>query len=438
MTAAGPAPDLPRPRPARPQDPPRPQDPQDLPYAPEPRRPPDRQEPRELPVRRTAPFDPPPELAALREESPLTRLRYPDGHLGWLVTGYATARAVLADPRFSARSEFKRVPVARPGTDPFYGAPALPGWLVDMDAPRHTRLRRRLAGAFTARRTRSLEPRITAIVDRHLTAMARRGAPADLVADFALPVPSLVICELLGVPYEDRADFQRHSATLFSLDTSADQAAAAMRELDAYLTDLVLRGRRSAAAEGLLADLAADADLTVGEIAGLGALLLSAGHETTAGSLSLGVFALLCHPAQLARLTSGAVPPDTVVEELLRYLTIFQFGVPRTPSEDVTLAGRTLRAGESVTVCLPAANRDPGRFPDPDRLDVGRRATGHLAFGHGVHQCIGQNLARAEMRIAFPALFARFPGLRPAVPPAEVPLGGDMGFYGVHRLPVTW
>ncbi|MFG2049590.1 cytochrome P450 [Micromonospora sp. NPDC048935] len=390
-----------------------------------------------LPTERANPFDPPPELAALRPTAPLSRLSYPDGHVGWLVTSYDLAREILADPRFSARSEFKRVPVARPGAGSFYGSSALPGWLVDMDAPEHTRIRRRLIGAFTARRIQDLQPKIERIVDDRLTAMADLGGYADLVEAFALPVPSLVICELLGVPYSERAGFQRNSATLFRLETTKEQAARAMGELDAFLTDLA-RHKQRQPSDDLLGALAADGVLSTTEIAGVGALLLSAGHETTAGSLSLGTFALLCHPDQLARMTADRSLVNSAVEELLRYLTIFHFGVPRTPLEDVTLAGETLRAGESVTISLSAANRDPKRFEDPDRLDVGRRAQGHLAFGHGVHQCIGQNLARAEMRIAFPALFARFSDLRLAVSPKEVPLGRDMAFYSVHQLPVRW
>ncbi|MGC8920494.1 cytochrome P450 [Streptomyces sp. PG2] len=390
-----------------------------------------------LPTLRAAPFDPPPALAELRARSPLSRLRYPDGHLGWLVTGHDLARKVLADPRFSARSEWKRNPVARRSLEPFYGAKALPGWLVDMDPPQHTRIRRRLARAFTAHRMRTLRPRIEQIVSRQLTAMAEAGDPLDLVAAFALPVPSLVICELLGVPYSRRADFQRDSATLFSLDATAEQAARAMDDLQTFLTELAAHKSRRPG-EDLLGTLASDGELSVAEIAGAGALLLSAGHETTAGSLGLGVLALLSHPDQLARLVEDPGLADTAVEELLRYLTIFQFGVPRSALEDVPLAGETVRAGESVTVSLPAANRDPLRFPDPDRLDVGRNASGHLAFGHGMHQCIGQNLARTEMRIAFPALFGRFPTLRLAVPAQRLSFGGDTGFYCVHRLPVSW
>ncbi|MEV4557893.1 cytochrome P450 [Kitasatospora sp. NPDC049285] len=390
-----------------------------------------------LPTRREGFFDPPPELGRLGEQAPLHRLRYPDGHLGWLVTGHALARTVLADPRFSARSELKRAPVARPGTDPFYGRAALPGWLVDMDPPDHTRIRRLLTPEFTAHRMKRLAPRITQIVDERLTVMERQGRGADLVAEFALPVPSLVICELLGVPAAMRDRFQHESNRLFRLESSADEASEAMDWLDGFLRELA-EHRRTSPADDLLSRLAADGTLSTDEIAGTGVLLLTAGHETTAGSLSLGTFALLSHPDQLAALRADPALADNAVEELLRYLTIFHFGVPRTPLEDVELAGRLLRAGESVTVSLSAANRDPEAFPDPDRLRLDRRTAAHMAFGHGIHQCIGQNLARTEMRIGFPALLRRFPGLRLAVPPEAVPLNHDMGFYGVHRLPVTW
>ncbi|MFD7415729.1 cytochrome P450 [Kitasatospora purpeofusca] len=390
-----------------------------------------------LPTVRPNPFDPPTGLADHLGGEPIRPLAYPDGHTGWLVTGHALARSVLADPRFSAGSELKRAPVARPGADPFFGVPALPGWMVDMDPPAHTRVRRPLAGTFTAHRMKALRPRIEQLVEERLTAMADARPPADLVERFALPVTSLAICELLGVPYGERAAFQRDSALLFSLDASAGDAALAMDRLDGFLRELT-RSRRTRPGDDVLSMLVEDGTLSTEEIAGAGVLLLTAGHETTASSLALGTFALLSHPGQLAALKRDPALADNAVEELLRYLTIFHFGVPRTPLEDVELGGRLLRAGESVTVSLSAANRDPARFADPDRLDLTRRTAGHLAFGHGIHQCLGRNLARTEMRIAFPALFRRFPDLALAVPPEEVPLATDMGFYGVHRLPVTW
>ncbi len=391
-----------------------------------------------LPTRRQTPFDPPGELTSLIEREPIRRLRYPDGHVGWLVTSHQLARSMLADQRFSARSEFKRAPVSRPGADPFFGAPALPGWLVDMDPPEHTAVRMRLAGKFTARRLKDMAPLVEKIVDDHLTAMGAAGpGPVDLVSAFALPVPSLTICELLGVPYEDREVFQRHSATLFSLEASADDGREAMDRLYALLRRSA-EGPPGAWRDGLLRSLAEEGTLDAEEIAGVGVLLLTAGHESTAGALSLAVFALLSHPRQRERFAAEPSIVDNAVEELLRYLSIFQFGVPRTPLEDVEFGGRLLRQGESVTISVSAANRDPGWIDDPDRLDLGRRTSGHLAFGYGIHQCLGQNLVRMEMRTALPAIFRRFPRLRLAVAPEDVPLCTDMSVYGVHQLPVSW
>jgi cytochrome P450 len=390
------------------------------------------------PTLRARPFDPPAELAEYREHEPIRRMRYPDDHVGWLVTSHSLARSMLSDPRFSARSEFKRPPVARPGADPFYGAPALPGWLVDMDAPEHTRIRRRLAGSLTARRMREMRPRIDEIVDQQLCQMQRLGSPIDLVETFARPVPSLMICALLGVPHSEQANFQHNSETLFSLSATAEEASAAMDSLYTILRELIA-AKAGGQPDGLLHALVEDGTLDGEEIAGVGVLLLTAGHESTSSSLALSTFALLSHPDQLARLMADPGLADNAVEELLRYLTVFHFGVPRTPLEDLEFGGQWLRAGESITVSLPAANRDPHWFPDdPDRLDIERPTAGHVAFGYGTHQCLGQNLVRMELRAALPALFRRFPRLRLAVPPDEVPLSSDMSVYGVHHLPVTW
>jgi cytochrome P450 len=390
------------------------------------------------PTDRVRPFDPPPELMEWQDREPLRRMRYPDGHVGWVVTSHQLARQMLTDARFSARSEFKRAPVYRPGADPFFGVPALPGWLVDMDPPEHSRLRQQLAGQFTARRMREMRPQIDRIVDDLLSDMERAGPGVDLVEAFALPLPSQVICELLGVPYRDRAEFQRNSKILFSLQSTAADTSAAMDRLYAAVREIA-EGLSKDETPGLLRGLAQDGTLNAKEIAGVGVLLLTAGHESTMGSLALSTFALLSHPDQLARLLADPSIVDNAVEELLRYLTIFHFGVPRTPLEDMEFAGQQLRAGDSITVSLSAANRDPRWFQDePDRLDLGRRTTGHLAFGYGIHQCLGQNLVRVEMRAALPALFRRFPSLALAVPADDIPLSTDMSVYGVHRLPVTW
>ncbi|UNO38608.1 cytochrome P450 [Streptomyces sp. MST-110588] len=387
-----------------------------------------------LPTDRTTgcPFDPPAELAKVRERQPLIRMRYPDGHLGWLVTGHSAARAVLSDPRFSSRYELLHalVPDA-PSEIP----PAPPGDLTGMDAPEHTRYRRLLMGKFTVRRMRLLTERVGQITAEHLDAMERRGGPVDLVEAFARPVPALMICELLGVPYADRDHFQRLTATVMERETTPEEMMAAYHALQEYIHELV-RAKRSEPTDDLLGDLATS-DLTDEELAGVGAFLLAAGLDTTTSMLALGTFALLRNPGQLAALRADPSLADQAVEELLRYLSIADPMV-RSALEDVEVDGRLIRAGESVTVSVQAANRDPLRFPDPDTLDLHRKATGHLSFGHGIHQCLGQQLARVEMRVAFPALVTRFPTLRLAVPPEQVPLRAHAGIYGVHSLPVTW
>lgn len=394
-------------------------------------------EPISFPYKRNHPFDLPPELAELNKHSPVHRLVYPDGHLGWLVTGHAAACKVLTDPRFSARSEFKRAPVRRPSINPFYGRPALPGWMVDMDPPEHTRYRKVLSELLSMRRMKELKPRIEQIVHEHLNAMEQMGPPTDFIENFALPVPSLAICELFGVPYDQRREFQRKSIDLFSLEVSADQAVASMNYLTDFLRDLVHQKRKHPA-QDLLSELIAFPEFNDEELAGLSVLLLTAGHETTASMIGLGVFTLLTNPSQFAQLLEDLTLVDNAVEELLRYLSIFHFGVPRTPLEDVVLEGYLIKAGESVTLSLPAANRDLAQFDSANKLDIKRPTRGHLAFGFGIHYCMGRNLARIEMQVAYLELFRKFPTLHLTVPSEKVELNTAAGIYGIHRLPVAW
>ncbi|ORT59427.1 cytochrome P450 [Streptomyces sp. CB03238] len=393
------------------------------------------QEPTRLPTDRPegCPFDPPTGLARLRERQPLTRMRYPDGHVGWLATGHATVRAIAADPRFSSRQELMHYPL--PGGPEGALPPATVGDMTGMDAPEHTRYRRLLAGKFTVRRMRELTARVEQITDEHLDAMERHGPAVDLVEAYAHPVPALMICELLGVPEADREAFTRRAAAISDPDASLDEQVAAMTGLGEFVHELAL-AKRKHPTDDLLSDLTGT-DLTDEELAGVGSFLLAAGLDTTANMIGLGTFALLSNPDQAAALRAEPELADQAVEELLRYLSIAHTGA-RTALEDIELNGQLVKAGETVTVSIQAANRDPARFADPDTLDLHRKATGHLAFGHGIHQCLGQQLARVEMRVAFPALFTRFPTLRLAVPPEEVPLRTGMSIHGVHRLPVTW
>ncbi|MFJ5110963.1 cytochrome P450 [Streptomyces sp. NPDC088551] len=392
--------------------------------------------PEGLPTGRSAgcPFDPPAGLARLREASPLGTMTYPDGHVGRLATGYSTVREIMADPRFSSRYELIHYPFPGGPEGPLPPAPV--GDMIGMDAPEHTRLRRLLMGRFTVRRMRQLAERVEQITMEHLDALERQGPGTDLVAAFAQPIPALVICELLGVPYADHERFQNYAHTLTNMDVSPEERHAAMAGLQEYMAGLVA-AKRAEPSDDLLGDLSRDSDLTDEELVGVGGFLLAAGLDTTANMIAHGTFALLRNPAQAEALRSDPDLAAQAVEELMRYLTIAHTTV-RSALEDVELNGQVIKAGESVTISLEAANRDPERFAEPDVLDLRRKATGHLGFGHGVHQCLGQQLARVEMAVALPALFTRFPTLRLDVPAEEVPLRTNMNIYGVHRLPVAW
>jgi cytochrome P450 len=315
----------------------------------------------------------------------------------------------------------------------------LAGNLLGLDPPEHTRLRRMLTPEFTVRRMRRLEPRIVEIVDGHLDAMAKAGPPADLVADFALPIPSLVICELLGVPYTDRAAFQARTSRLLDISLPMDERLELGRESRAYMTELVGRAQ-ALPGDDMLGMLVRDHgdELSTDELIGIAGLLLVAGHETTSNMLGLGTLALLRHPDQLAQVRDDPTAVVPAVEELLRFLGIVHSGVPRTTTRDVEIDGVTIPADSMVILAMATANRDPRFLADGDRLDVTRDAAGHVAFGHGVHHCLGAPLARMEMRIAFPALLHRFPGLALAVPYEEVEFRAFHFIYGLHALPVRW
>ncbi|MFG1708078.1 cytochrome P450 [Nonomuraea sp. M3C6] len=381
------------------------------------------------------PFDPPKELIEAREHGPISRFPFPDGHQGWLITGYDLVRSVLADPRFSSRKELMR---HHPLID--YGdievPPAPPGEFLLMDEPQHSRYRKPLVGKFTVRRIRLLTERVEQVTAEHLDAMEKAGPSADLVTAFAKPIPAIIICELLGVPYEDRGSFQENIDKFLGGEVGDEELIAAYTATQAYLAQLVA-AKRANPTDDVLSDLI-DSDLTDEELRGIALILLSAGFDTTANMLALGTFALLQNPAQLAALRADPGLTDGAVEELLRYLSVAK-GFGRVALEDVELGGQTIKAGTTVLLSYNTANRDPERFTDPHVLDLRRQDGGHLAFGHGIHQCLGQQLARVEMRVALPALVNRFPTLRLAVPAEEVGLRPETAdIYGVKSLPVTW
>jgi cytochrome P450 len=387
-------------------------------------------------MRRAREFDPDP---STRDGARIRRVATPYGVEMWLVTRFADVREMLADTRrFSNAITPDRFGIADDRSDEEL-ARATAGDLLAMDPPQHTRLRRILNPVFTMRQVRRLEPRIERIVHDHLDAMERTGPPVDLVQAFSLPIPTLVICELLGVPFQDRAEFQRRSGRFMDLSLTLPERVAVFEESRAYIAGLVAR-ERTDPGDGMLGALVREhgAELGVDELVGLGHLLLIAGHESTANMIGLGTLALLRHPDQLRTVRDRSEYVEAAVEELLRWISVISSGVIRIATETVEFGGRRVEAGDLLIASLPAANRDPALVGDPDVLDVTRGAIGHVAFGHGVHHCVGAPLARAELRIAIPALLRRLPGLRLAEPEAEVRLRVSASVYGVASLPVAW
>ncbi|MEZ0358615.1 cytochrome P450 [Mycobacterium sp. SA01] len=385
-------------------------------------------------------FDPTPELRDIRDGSGVVTAVNAFGMQVYLITRYDDVRAVLSD--------HERFANGRPPGFVLPGAPQLPedeqanaraGNLLGLDPPEHTRLRRMLTGEFTVRRMKALEPRIVEIVESRLDALETAGAPADLVAEFALPIPSLVICELLGVPYGDRDDFQRRSARQLDLSLPIPERLELARQGREYMGTLVAAARRTPR-DDMLGMLVRDhgAELSDNELIGIAGLLLLAGHETTSNMLGLGTLALLRHPDQLAAVRDNPHAVAPAVEELLRWLSIVHSSIPRLATTDTEVAGVAIPAGSLVLASLASGNRDAAFVDDPDVLDIRRDIVSHLAFGHGVHHCLGAPLARMEMRIAFPALLRRFPALACAEPFDDVEFRPFHFIYGLRSLAVAW
>jgi cytochrome P450 len=400
-----------------------------------------------MPVERQQVLDPPLEYHQLREDQPIIRVRFPSGRVGWLVTRFEEGSQVFSDPRMSAARPRHDV-APEEGDDPESNEPtdAVDPTFVFMDEPDHSAYRRLLAGRFSPKSIQQkLQPYVDRIVTEHLDAMEKAGTdgPVDFVERLALPIPCLVICELLGVPYTDRDRF--HHATEMMMDTSKPRAErnGGARWLQDYITGLVATKRADPDSQGLLADLIRSSEqdgsiLTDRDLVSIGVLLLFAGHDTTMAMIGLSTLTLLTHPDQRRYLTEHPDKIGPAVEELLRYLTIVQFGLGRTAKEDLEIGGQAIAKGDLVVVAMPAANRDPRAFDNPDTPDFERAMTRHLAFGYGVHQCLGQNVARAELKTILPRLFERFPGLRLATPLDEVEMDTYGTNYGVRKLLVTW
>jgi cytochrome P450 len=390
-----------------------------------------------MPLRRDG-LDPVPALREAREDAPVRHFPLPFGVTAWLVTGHEEARAVLG--RTSGLSNDFSHLIGQAGVKEGQN----PGGLGFTDPPEHTRLRRLLTPEFTYRRLGRLRPRIAEIVEGrldHMEALAAAGEPVDLVRDFATPIPSLTICELLGIPYDERDEFQALSTARFDVLGGGAAAFDKIGESLVYLRGVVER-QRLEPGEGLLGQLIREHgdELDTDELAELADGLLTGGLETSASMLALGAMVLLRDPDSFALVRDEPEAVNGFVEELLRYLTVVQIAFPRFATEDMTLGGVAISKGDGLLVSLSGADRDPRLTPDPERFDPRRPPTPHLAFGHGIHRCIGAELARMELRAAYPALLRRFPHLRLADGAGTLddqPFRTTSIVYGVEALPVA-
>jgi len=391
-----------------------------------------------LPITRTCPYAPPAEHRRLREESPLAKVKLPTGATAWVATRHEDIRAILSDPRFSSNRRHPNFPRLREEPPPDN---ALKPLLLELDQPEHTAARRAVIGEFTVKRSAALGPRIQQIVDEHIDAMLAGPRPVDLVQALSLPVPSLVICEILGVPYADHEFFQTHSSKIVNYKTTPQEVMQSVTALMTYLHKLVFAKEQNPTDDLLGRQILKQREEGNYDREGLVStafLLLLAGHETTANMISLSTLVLLQNPEKLAVVRNDPSKTLGAVEELLRYFTIAESALGRVAKEDVEIGGVLIRAGEGVLALANTANRDPEVFENGDELDLERGARNHLSFGFGPHQCLGQNLARLELQIVIDTLFRRIPELRPAVPVEELSFKDDATVYGIREFPVTW
>ena len=386
------------------------------------------------------PFAPPPKVLALNADKQLSRVRIWDGSTPWLIHGYDAIRALFTDSRTSVDDRLPRYPHWNEGM--LATVHKRPRSVFTSDGEEHTRFRRMLSKPFTFKRVEGLRPAVQKIADDRIDALLAGPNPGDVVGTVALPVPSLVISQLLGVPYEDADFFQEQAQRGTGRYATEEDTAQGAASLARYIAKLI-RAKMQEPSEDLVSDLAERVnaeELSVREATQLALGVLIAGHETTANMLSLSVAALLEHPDQRAVLRDADDPKfvATAVEELMRYLSIIQTGQRRIAIEDIEVGGETIRAGEGIILDVAPANWDSRRFPNPDRLDLGREDGPHVGFGYGRHQCVGQQLARMELQIVLPTLLRRMPTLRLAVPLEDLRFKHDSLAYGVYELPVTW
>jgi cytochrome P450 len=375
-------------------------------------------------------------IRTIGDDRPVFPAELPDGRIVWLVSGYENVRQVIIDQRFS-RAMAVAPGQAQPGFEMFAA-----GSINGMDPPEHTRLRKLVASAFTARRAEALRPRVASIVNGLIDAMLDRPQPVDLVAGFSLPLPAQVICEMLGVPAADTGQFHAWSDTVIGdWQRDSDEIMTALAELYGYFGRLIEIKRAQPADDLISALIAAHDDtdrLSEQELTVMSCTLLIGGHETTANQINLSLLLLFDHPGQVAKLRANPGLIPGAVEEMLRYARLGGLAPARVTSEDVAIGGVTIPAGEQVIPLFATANRDPSVFADPDRFDVTRAAASHLSFGAGVHHCLGAQLARVELQEAFRGLIGRLPGLRLAVPASELEFKPGMAIHSLRELPVLW
>lgn len=394
----------------------------------------------EYPMEREAscPFAPPRQM--LNNAKGLARVRIWNGDTPWLITGHEEARTLFADARVSVDDRREGFP--HWNEHMLSTVDKRPRSVFTADAEEHTRFRRMLSKPFTFRRVEGLRPVIQKITDECIDEILAGPQPADIVDKLALPVPTVVISEMLGVPYEDHEFFQEHANAGLARYAAADAMQKGAMSLHQYLINLIEK-KQANPAEDAVSDLAERVnagEISVKEAAQLGTGLLIAGHETTANVIGIGVLALLENPEQADFLRQAEDPKviANAVEELMRYLSIIQNGQRRVAIDDIDISGETIRAGEGIIIDLAPANWDAKTYPEPDKLDLRRDAGQQLGFGYGRHQCVGQQLARAELQIVFHTLLRRIPAMRLAIPFDQVPFKHDRLAYGVYELPVSW
>jgi cytochrome P450 len=401
----------------------------------------DTQQPPKFPLERQSPLEPACEYHRLRAEQPISKVNLPTGQQAWLVTKHADVRALLADKRISSDRSHPNFPLRQPIPQRLRkGLSDMAKALISLDPPEHTASRRMVIKEFTARRINKLRPRIQEIVDERIDAMLAAGPEADLVTDLAVQVPAYVICELLGVPMDSRDFFQERTQILQRPTSTPEQLLDAADELRQFMDDLVTAKEREPGNDllgRLIARNRKTEVFTHDLLVGIAQTLLIAGHETTANMIALGAIGLLQRPEAIAELRAEPSLVATAIEEILRYYPIFDV-MTRLAKEDIKIGGVTIKAGDGVMLALGSTNRDEARFPDADTFDVHRGDWHHLTFGYGIHQCLGQNLAKAELDIVFSTLLRRIPTLRLAADVDDLPFKVTALITGVYHLPVAW